>query len=86
MSVHESDCQAQQDAPSLNLARANEGSAFNPASETHPRQLESDVSNANSIEEYTAEEQERKLVRKLDRRILPILCLLYLFACEWIFD
>jgi hypothetical protein len=26
--------------------------------------------------------QERLLVRKLDLRILPILCLLYLFACE----
>jgi hypothetical protein len=27
--------------------------------------------------------QERKLLRKLDKRILPILCLLYLFACEF---
>jgi hypothetical protein len=27
--------------------------------------------------------QERLLVRKLDLRILPILCLLYLFACEF---
>jgi len=26
-------------------------------------------------------EEERSLVRKLDRRILPITCLLYLFAC-----
>jgi hypothetical protein len=27
-------------------------------------------------------EEERRLVRKLDNRILPITCLLYLFACE----
>lgn len=27
-------------------------------------------------------EDEDKLVRKLDRRILPIACLLYLFACS----
>ena len=25
--------------------------------------------------------EEKRLVRKLDRRILPITCLLYLFAC-----
>lgn len=29
------------------------------------------------------EEEERSLVRKLDRRILPITCLLYLFACAF---
>ena len=29
-----------------------------------------------------AQEAERNLVRKLDWRILPITCLLYLFACE----
>ncbi|KAI0295759.1 hypothetical protein BC826DRAFT_270405 [Russula brevipes] len=27
-------------------------------------------------------EEERRLVRKLDRRILPIACLMYLFACQ----
>lgn len=27
-------------------------------------------------------EEERRLVRKLDRRILPITCLMYLFACQ----
>lgn len=26
-------------------------------------------------------EEEKDLVRKLDRRILPIACILYLFAC-----
>ena len=26
--------------------------------------------------------EERRLVRKLDRRILPITCLMYLFACQ----
>lgn len=26
--------------------------------------------------------EERKLVRKLDSRIMPIACILYLFACE----
>ena len=28
------------------------------------------------------EEEEVRLVRKLDRRILPIACLMYLFACK----
>jgi hypothetical protein len=28
--------------------------------------------------------EERRLVRKLDRRILPITCLMYLFACQYI--
>jgi hypothetical protein len=31
-----------------------------------------------------SETQERLLVRKLDLRILPLLCLLYLFACEFL--
>jgi hypothetical protein len=29
-------------------------------------------------------EEERRLVRKLDTRILPIACLMYLFACEYL--
>ena len=28
--------------------------------------------------------EERRLVRKLDRRILPITCLMYLFACQYL--
>jgi len=28
-------------------------------------------------------EEEKRLVRKIDLRILPITCLLYLFACEY---
>jgi hypothetical protein len=28
-------------------------------------------------------DEERRLVRKLDRRILPITCLMYLFACPY---
>ena len=28
-------------------------------------------------------EEERRLVRKLDRRILPIICAMYFFACEF---
>ena len=27
-------------------------------------------------------ERERRLVRKLDMRIIPMLCIIYLFACE----
>lgn len=35
------------------------------------------------LEEFLADSaEEKRLVRKLDRRILPITCLLYLFACS----
>ena len=30
--------------------------------------------------------EERHLVRKLDGRILPIACLMYLFACQYYVD
>lgn len=33
-----------------------------------------------SVDEVSPE--ERKLVRKLDSRIMPLACILYLFACE----
>ena len=39
----------------------------------------SSVASWNNFEHSAAE--ERRLVRKLDGRILPIACLLYLFAC-----
>jgi len=32
--------------------------------------------------EGPASAEERRLVRKLDGRILPIACLMYLFACQ----
>ena len=32
--------------------------------------------------EDPASVEERRLVRKLDGRILPIACLMYLFACQ----
>jgi hypothetical protein len=32
--------------------------------------------------EDSASVEERRLVRKLDGRILPIACLMYLFACQ----
>lgn len=35
-------------------------------------------------ETFENSQEERKLVRKLDRRILPITCLLYLFACSFL--
>ena len=41
--------------------------------------IEDSESWQNNFEHSAAE--ERQLVRKLDRRILPIACLLYLFAC-----
>lgn len=36
-----------------------------------------------SLDQYPiSQHEERKLVAKLDRRILPIIYALYLFACE----
>ena len=34
-------------------------------------------------ETFEDTQEERDLVRKLDKRILPITCLLYLFACSF---
>ena len=36
-----------------------------------------------ATETFANTQEERDLVRKLDSRILPITCLLYLFACEY---
>lgn len=33
------------------------------------------------LESFVESPEEKRLVRKLDKRILPITCLLYLFAC-----
>ncbi len=43
-----------------------------------------EVSAGPSSRPATAEEiaEEKRLVRKLDYRIMPIACLLYLFACK----
>lgn len=35
-----------------------------------------------SFSEDFSPEDERRLVRRLDRRILTVACILYLFACE----
>lgn len=35
-----------------------------------------------SATQYEATPEERRLVRKLDMRIMPIACVMYLFACE----
>ena len=29
-------------------------------------------------------EEEKRLVRRLDMRLMPVLCALYLFACEFV--
>lgn len=41
-----------------------------------------DAEGRQKISPAEAQEAERNLVRKLDWRILPVTCLLYLFACE----
>jgi len=41
-----------------------------------------DHTEAALAETFEDTQEERNLVRKLDRRILPITCLLYLFACS----
>ncbi|KAI9507293.1 MFS general substrate transporter [Russula earlei] len=42
--------------------------------------VELQVTQSNALHEEQTSEQERRLVRKIDRRILPITCLMYLFA------
>lgn len=46
---------------------------------TEPPTVQSDVQ-----PERPVSVEERRLVRKLDRRILPITCLMYLFACQYL--
>ena len=47
------------------------------------KQAESVLDNLGTLDSEQSLE-EKRLVRKLDQRILPIACLLYLFAC-WLF-
>ena len=35
-----------------------------------------------SNKDFVVTEEERRLVRRLDMRIMPIACILYLFACK----
>ena len=51
-----------------------------PTKETIENEASSDAESLRNDFRHTATE-ERQLVRKLDGRILPIACLLYLFAC-----
>ena len=46
---------------------------------TEPPSVQPDV----QPEEGSVSVEERRLLRKLDRRILPITCLMYLFACQY---
>ena len=41
-----------------------------------------DIEEVEATEEVEITPEEKRLVRKLDRRILPIVCLMYLFACK----
>lgn len=44
--------------------------------------MDPDHTDSTIVESFEDTQEERDLVRKLDRRILPITCLLYLFACS----
>jgi len=50
------------------------------SSEKHKESQDSKVEKASVSSQHIDPEEERKLVRKLDGRIMPIACLLYLFA------
>jgi hypothetical protein len=56
------------------VAVKTDGAAFEPTS------VQSDVQPGGPV---SVSVEERRLVRKLDRRILPITCLMYLFACQY---
>jgi hypothetical protein len=47
---------------------------------SHDTENAESVDGIDDVKEQSYE--ERALVRKLDKRILPIACLMYLFACE----
>ena len=54
--------------------------------EVHDQKLNQDEGDESglpeSVESVVNSLEERALVRKLDKRILPLTCLLYLFACS----
>lgn len=51
------------------------------ADDVHVERASSGLS---SPEPFVITAEEKRLVRKLDMRIMPIACILYLFACEYI--
>ena len=55
-----------------------------PSTSAYPYDLAPSLSEASESDIrpfFEISTEERRLVRKLDARILPIVCLLYLFAC-----
>ena len=54
--------------------------AASPSIEAKLPSVQSDVQRDEPVSDS---EEERRLVRKIDRRILPIACLMYLFACQY---
>ena len=86
--------------PSFRTIESSQRTVCSPGGRPHPAvsfDMSDNEKNAASIEEkveversapspsYT-EDEERALVRKLDWRIMPIACIMYLFACECSFQ
>lgn len=53
-----------------------------PFAMTLPEEISSDQASVDDLLPLDPDTEEKNLLRKLDKRILPITCLLYLFACE----
>ena len=65
------------------ISDKDEGSAKQDVELTEVGETTEGVSSSSGVaKDSDASVEERKLVRKLDRRILPIICFMYLFACE----
>ena len=62
------------------MAPSFEDQDFNDAKDVEKVDVRPASSTAASVREPSPE--ERRLVWKLDTRILPIVCILYLFGCE----
>ena len=60
------------------------GSTDNHVKQIQPSGPGDTIEDGVNVFEEHSEEEEKQLVRKLDRRILPIACLLYLFACKFL--